>query len=112
VTAESPEIAQQIEKIRCLELSGTVSWVEASQLIEAVHEAWDPVDLLPLDWPLSVFQLARLRLLDLQARYLLGRVADSGRQRGVPRSQNNRSLLEPLQMSREQLVGAILDRSR
>lgn len=112
MTAESPEIARQIDGIRSLELSGAVSWVEAAQLIESVHEAWEPVDLLPLDWPLSVFQLARLRLLALQAMYLLGCVADSGRQRGVPRSQNNRSLLEPLQMSREQLVVAILDRSR
>jgi hypothetical protein len=111
MTAESPEIARQIEQIRSLELSGTVSWVEAAQLIEAVHEAWEPVDLLPLDWPLSVFQLARLRLPALQARYLLA-CRPGGYQRGVPRNPINKSLVEPLAMSREQLVAAILDRSR
>jgi hypothetical protein len=108
VTAE-PALAERIEKIRRLESAGLVSWVQAAELIEQVHEAWEPADVLPAAWPRSVFQLARLRLIELEGLYLLGCRERTGRQRGILRSPFDKNLIEPLQMSREQLVAAILN---
>jgi hypothetical protein len=70
VTAE-PGLAVRIEGIRQLAVAGLIGPMAAAELIERVHEAWDPVDVLPASWPLSVHELGRMRLLELQAWWLM-----------------------------------------
>lgn len=103
MTAESPVIEREIERIRRLEHARVISWVTAEQLIENVHQAYDPYDPPaeagdpPAPEP-GVFQLGRLRLLDLQARYL------------AAYRTHVTSEIVPLGMSREKLVAALLER--
>jgi hypothetical protein len=91
------ELAGEIERIRRAEAAGQMDWLQAAELIEQAH---DQADALAGEEPLSVFQLARLRRVDLWARWL-----------ELPATASMTFAAQVVFLktaSREELVGAIL----
>lgn len=93
-------LLQEIEQIRQAEAADLVSWWQAAEMIEEAHQRFES-ELVDDGEPLSVFQLARLPLLELRARFIATRPAQVGRDGNSLRAR----LLAA--MSREQLVNAI-----
>lgn len=91
------ELAEEIEQIS--QVGYLVGWWQAAELIEQAHQRFEQ-GLVDDGEPLSVFQLARLRLPDLQARFLATKPDHvGGYEAGITQLRA---------MSRDQLVAAIL----
>jgi hypothetical protein len=90
------EVQAEVERIRRLGSAGLMDWQQAAELIEQVYDQADAV----LDVELNVFQLARLRMVDLIARW---QVIDRKYRLSVCQATFAQTA------TREQLVAAILD---
>ena len=87
-----PGLAREIERIRRMEAAGVIGWWEAADLIAQLEDGKRG----------TVHALARLPLIDLQARFLL--LLDPGE-----RTQRE-DCIHRLPPDRDRLVAAILDR--